>query len=205
VAILKKTADQRLGSPPTKENESLVSCSANRDRRDFFARLAAVAIGAIITLFPFVAGLLVFADPLRRRGTVRGFLKVTTLDGVSDDGIPRAFPVVAGRSDAWTYWPSQPIGAVFLRRIKGQAKPNAWQAICPHAGCMIDYLTENGIFRCPCHNSAFRLDGAIIAPSPSPRRMDELTCEVRENHGVKEIWVNYESFQSGIAEKVPKG
>ena len=41
-------------------------------------------------------------------------------------------------------------------------------ATCPHAGCAIGYSSEGNKFRCPCHNSAFEIDGCTIEPSPSP-------------------------------------
>ncbi len=167
-------------------------------------KTASIAIGSLLALVPLAAGLLVFFDPLRRGRASIGFIKVTTLDSVPDDGVPRAFPVVATRSDAWTFFPSEPIGAVFLRRQKGQATPEALQTTCPHAGCMLDFLAADKIFQCPCHNSAFQIDGEIIQPSPAPRPMDTLECKVVDDHGVKNVLVRYESFLTGIAEKIAK-
>jgi menaquinol-cytochrome c reductase iron-sulfur subunit len=173
-------------------------------RRTFFARAAAIVIGAVIMIFPFAAGLFFFADPLRRRGAARGFIKVATLDSVPDDGAPHVFTVVANRTDAWTYFPSEPIGAVFMRREKGGAKLDVLQTTCPHAGCMLDYSSAGNDFKCPCHNSAFHLDGAL-AYGPSPRPMDSLAYEIRDNRGVKEVWVKFETFYTGVAEKIAKG
>ncbi len=178
-----------------------VTATAECDhRRAFFTRAAAIVIGAVIT---FAAGLFFFADPLRRGGAARGFIKVASLDSVPDDGVPRVFTVVANRTDAWSYFPSEPIGAVFLRRAKGDAKLEVLQTTCPHAGCMLDYSAAGADFKCPCHNSAFQLDGAL-AYGPSPRPMDSLTYEIRDNRGVKEVWVKFENFYPGIAEKVAK-
>ncbi len=175
------------------------------ERRGFFPKFAAIVIGGLVTLFPLAAGLMVFVDPLvRRQGKARGMLKVTALDSVPDDGVPRAFPIVTDRTDAWTYYPSQPIGAVFLRREKGQKTPVAFQTTCPHAGCRIDYLASDRCFKCPCHNSAFDLSGAIRQPSPSPRPMDQLKCEVRSASGVAEVWVDYQDFYTGVSKQEVK-
>ncbi|HEV3416299.1 MAG TPA: Rieske (2Fe-2S) protein [Pirellulales bacterium] len=177
--------------------------SSREDRRGFFTRAAAIAIGALISLFPLAAGLFVFADPLRRGGAGPGFIKITTLDSVPDDGVPRAFPVVASRTDAWTYFPSEPIGAVFVRRKQDNAKLEVFQTTCPHAGCMLDYSASGTDFKCPCHNSAFQLDGQLDY-GPSPRPMDSLAYQIRDNHGLKEVWVKFETFHTGIAEKIAK-
>lgn len=174
------------------------------DRRGFFRRIATVCIGGLITIFPLAAGLWVFADPLRRRGAAGGFVKVANLDAVPDDGVPRRYTVSKTRIDAWNASPNEPVGAVYLRRTKGAAVPEALQTTCPHAGCMVDYRPESAVFKCPCHNSAFHLDGSIIEPSPAPRPMDTLRCEVRTRAGTKEVWVEFENFYTGIGEKIAK-
>ncbi len=173
-------------------------------RRNFFVRFAAIAISGLVGLFPFAAGLFVFADPLRRNAGKRNLIRITTLDETPDDGVPRHFPVLAGRIDAWNYFPEEPVGAVFLVRPKGAAVPTAFHSTCPHAGCMVDFLGDQKLFKCPCHNSSFQLDGSIIEPSPSPRAMDTLACEVHTRQGVKEVWVQFENFRTGIAAKVAK-
>ncbi len=191
-----KTLTTPPGKTPASDDPS--------ERRGFFGKFAAVVIGGLVMLFPFAAGLLVFADPLRRKAEGKRYLKVTALDSVPDDGVPRAFPVTSSRTDAWTYYPSQPIGAVYLRRQKGKILPVALQTTCPHAGCRVDFLPSDGLFRCPCHNSAFDLNGEIRQPSPSPRPMDQLACEIRSNQGVSEVWVEFQDFYTGVADKVAK-
>ena len=171
------------------------------DRRGFLVRMMAVVIGGLVTIFPFAAGLLVFADPWRRAASGARLVKVATLDDVPDDGVPRRFSVSENQVDAWNYYPNQPVGAIYLRRIKGQAMPEALQATCPHAGCMVDYASSAHVFKCPCHNSSFQLDGQIIQPSPAPRPMDTLVCKVIDRAGVKEVWVEFQNFYTGSADK----
>ena len=173
-------------------------------RRGFLVRLMAVVIGGLITVFPFAAGLLVFTDPWRRQASGARRVKVAALDDVPDDGIPRQFSVTENQVDAWNFFPNQPVGAVYLRRAKGQATPEALQATCPHAGCMVDFLKSDHVFKCPCHNSSFQPDGQIIQPSPAPRPMDTLVCKVLDRDGVKEVWVEFQNFYTGSAEKIAK-
>src|SRR5262245_31549747 len=85
-------------------------------RRDFFKKVWAGIIGAFLGMLPVGAGLTVFFDPLRRKASTSGPIRVTTLEALPDDGVPRAFPVVATRVDAWNKFTQQPIGAVYLRR-----------------------------------------------------------------------------------------
>jgi nitrite reductase/ring-hydroxylating ferredoxin subunit len=168
-------------------------------RRGFMIQVGAWIVGGIVSLVPLASGLAVFLDPMRRRGTGDKLFRVTTLDAFPDDGIPRQFPIIAEHVDAWNR-SLEPVGAVYLRRNKGEATPECLTATCPHAGCFVNYDLQANTFKCPCHNSTFGVDGQIIPPSPSPRAMDMLECEVKD----QEILVKFQNFYTGKTEKVVK-
>src|SRR5437764_13465511 len=84
-------------------------------RRNFFKSFLATAIGAVLGLVPFAAGLQVFLDPLRRKAASSSAIRITALEALPDDGIPRKFPVLADRVDAWNKFIQIPIGAVYPR------------------------------------------------------------------------------------------
>jgi Rieske Fe-S protein len=181
--------------------QNVVNPPCCSDRRGFFKKLAANVLGTIITIVPFAAGLAVWLDPARRKAAVGGQLvRVATLNALPDDGVPRKFAVIASRVDAWNKSPETAIGAVYLRREKA-AKPRAFNVVCPHAGCFVEYVADRDCYLCPCHNSTFALNGTINDPgSPSPRGLDELEVEVR---GEAEIWVKFQNFRAGVVEKTP--
>jgi len=170
----------------------------SQDRRGFLAKAVALAAGGLATLLPAGAGLWVLLDPLRRKSAAAAFLPVSELGAIPDDGVPRQFPVITDRVDAWTGFAAEPVGAVYLRREKGSDVVQALSATCPHAGCFVEMESTRHCFRCPCHNSSFTLDGGIVEPSPSPRPMDELECRV-VGGGVVEV--KWENFYTGIADK----
>lgn len=176
--------------------------AAPAGRRSFFAKALAVVIGGIVAVFPFTAGLAVFFDPLRKKTSDSKEIMVTSLDAVPADGTPRQFPVIADRYDAWNYFPKQPIGAVFLRRV-GTEKVEALNVICPHAGCFVGFNEQRKEYLCPCHTSAFAIGGEFLS-GPSPRGLDTLTCEVREKDGRQDVWVTFQDFYCGIADKKAK-
>lgn len=176
------------------------SHNATQARRGFFTRLLALATGGLIMLVPGAAGLVAFLDPLFRRGGRAREVPVASLAAVPDDGVPRQFPVIADRQDAWNHFPAQPIGAVFLRRLPGTEQVQALNATCPHAGCMVAYQPAAESFRCPCHTSRFKPDGSRILPCVSPRDLDSLETEVRD--GV--VWVKYQDFYTGKAQKIAR-
>jgi len=170
------------------------------ERRDFFKQTAALVIGGIAGIFPALAGLTVVFDPLRRKSGASSFTRVASLVSLPSDGVPRKFQVIADRSDAWNKFPQVPIGSVYLRRT-GEDKVEAFNVVCPHAGCFVDYNTKLGSYLCPCHNSTFAIDGRIKdTKSPSARGLDSLEVELRQG---TEVWVKFQNFQAGSAEKKP--
>ena len=180
-------------------------------RRSFFYHLITGAIGLVVGLVPLAAGLAVYFDPLRRnKNQAGGMLPVATLDKLPDaskgDVLIGRFPVIADRVDAWSRYPKEPIGGVYLVMPKGAKEPIALHATCPHLGCAVDLqqTPERTIFKCPCHTSEFELDGERIMPCVSPRNMDSLKCEVRPSDGRLEVLVQFENFQPGIEAKKVK-
>src|SRR5262249_28075231 len=147
-------------------------------RRAFLKKTFAAVIGIFVGLIPGASGLTVFFDPLRRKSTTSGAVRVTTLDALPIDGVPRIFRVITDRVDASTQSPHVPVGAVYLRRT-GEKRVEALNVVCPHAGGFIDYVSGSNCFICPLHNSTFAIDGKIRdRRSPAPRGMDTLEVEI---------------------------
>ena len=170
-------------------------------RRGFLAKVLALACGGIATLTPLAAGLWAFVHPLGRRSAAARFVPVADLAAIPADGVPRRFPVVTDRMDAWTGYAAEPVGAVWLRREAGSDVVQALSATCPHAGCSVEMAAGGACFRCPCHNSEFTFGGGIVHPSPSPRAMDALDCRVEKDGSVVVQW---QMFLTGVADKVAK-
>ena len=83
-------------------------------------------------------GIVSALNPLRQKGQGGDFFRVASLDVLPEDGTPRKFPIIADRRDAWTLFPNEPIGSVWLRRV-GPKAVKALCVVCPHAGCFIGY------------------------------------------------------------------
>ena len=153
----------------------------------------------IVGVVPVVTGLLVALNPLRRKSSDAAMVRVTNLASLPADGTPRKFPVVADFTDKWSGY-SRDLGAIYLRRTE-EGSITAFQVVCPHLGCFVNYVGAEDHFHCPCHNSSFELTGAIKSEgSPSPRGLDTLDVETREDGSV---WVRFQNFQTGISDKLP--
>jgi menaquinol-cytochrome c reductase iron-sulfur subunit len=172
----------------------------NPGRRDFVKRVWAGIIGGVITLVPALTGLRFLLDPLHRKTGAGTAVRVASLEALPEDGIPRRFQVIADKTDAWNKFTGIPVGAVYLRRLKG-GQLQAFNASCPHAGCSVSFEAKGNVYSCPCHKSTFDVAGAILdRSSPASRGLDSLDVELR---GGKEIWVKFQNFQAGRPEKVP--
>ena len=185
------------------EDHSNQGSVSDPPRRNFLTEFWAILIGGIVGVFPFLAGLAVLLDPLRRnKANADGpeMIRIAPVDAVPADGVPRQFPVVKDRQDAWTYSPDQRVGAVFLRRKEDSEAVDAFNVVCPHAGCFIEFKDGGDAFQCPCHTSAFTMDGQKIDPTPSPRDMDRLETKIEDGW----IHVAFANYIPGKHEQIEK-
>jgi Rieske Fe-S protein len=167
-------------------------------RRGFLGKATAIACGAVAIATPVVAGVVTFLNPLRQKSQGGEFMRLASLATIPEDGTPLKVPVIADRTDAWSRFPAEAIGAVFLRR-NGDGV-TALQVICPPAGCSLNYDPVGRRYFCPCHAASFDLTGKRAdATSPSPRSMDSLEVEIRNKN---EVLVKFQTFGVGTAKKV---
>ena len=171
--------------------------AAATPRREFLKSAACVALGGCALGAPIGAVVVVLAHPLKMKG-VPTPVKLTALGSLPLNGPPRFFQVVTERRDAWTKFPANAIGSVFLQRT-GEEEVVAFNASCPHLGCSVEFRPKRDAFYCPCHDSEFEKGGRVRGKSPSRRGLDTLRVEIREGD---EVWVYFENFKTGIAEKV---
>ena len=183
---------------PTQSEENVATEDNQGERRGFIKFLCFV-IGGIVSAVPFGAGIWAYINPLTREKGVDGdgFLKITSLDAIPDDGTPAKFSVIADKEDAWNKFKNISVGAIYLRKEAGKVK--ALHTVCPHLGCFIDYRATKSDFFCPCHNSNFKLDGSIVS-GVSPRPMDPLEIEIRNK---VEVWVKFQNYQPGHDHPIP--
>ena len=170
-------------------------------RRGFLG-FVTIAVGTLMGVVLAVPGLAYLASPLRRRGREGGFVTLTRLSQLAV-GAPRSFTILEDRQDAWVKYPQEPVGSVWLIR-QPAGSPEAVLALsaeCPHLGCAVNLDASGKGFLCPCHTSAFNLEGHPRNQVP-PRPMDRL--EVRLSPGSDpEVRVKFQRFRTQAKEKVP--
>jgi menaquinol-cytochrome c reductase iron-sulfur subunit len=174
------------------------------NRRDFHGSLT-MLLGGLMTLILAVPGVAYLLDPVLKKkktgnGGDEGYTPLVRLSGLTE-GRPQSFPVEAARTDAWVKYPKEPVGSVWLIRQPAGAKERvvAFTAECPHLGCGVEFNGHD--FACPCHTSAFKLDGTPLNQVP-PRGMDRLEVKL---DGGDDPWVRvrFQRFRSQTEEKIP--
>ena len=73
-------------------------------------------------------------------------------------------------------------GAILSGVVVTQASPGSFAGfsnICTHAGCTVNSVS-GGQIHCPCHGSAFNLDGSV-ANGPATRPLDPVAVAVDGN------------------------
>ena len=195
------------------------------NRRSFLG-FAVFGVGAIFSAILGFPVLCYVIDPRHRKGP-KSAMKL--VDGVKLDELavnkPAQGVVRDTRTDAWTLYPNDVIGRVWVVRIAAAAPPLATPAeiqafnkndhakkafmqvfttICPHLGCSVNENPAGG-FLCPCHAAAFGTDGKQQGEgNPALRGMDDLEWEIDEedSNRIKVTYVNYKTLE---ATRIPLG
>ena len=183
-------------------------------RRNAVVDLLTATLSFLLVAVPSTIGGLFFLDPLlRRRSSAKqsgtgagevsrkddeGFIRLeVTSNVIPADGTPFAVTVRDDSDDAWNRFVDVPVGSIWLRR-NPHGTVLAFNSVCPHLGCSVNFRRSENDFFCPCHTSAFALDGRKTNEVP-PRDMDTLQVAIRsdgrDDPGGSEIWVKFQNFR----------
>jgi menaquinol-cytochrome c reductase iron-sulfur subunit len=135
-----------------------------------------------------------------------GYSRICPLDALPADGIPHQFVVTADIADAWSKTRGQRVGMVFLQRkdVDGKPQITAFTAACPHLGCAVEFDGSEDQYECPCHVSGFAKDGRKLF-GPSLRGLDALDVKLVDKNGTQEVWLAFQQFRAGVAERIAVG
>jgi len=198
-------------------DNSQASQTSSDDRRHFVYSVASVVIGSFLGLFPLIASLVAFINPLTARRRIplqaqeesgtgqEGYTRICSLAALTTGAPPQMVQVVGDKLDAWNFIPQQDIGTVYVHRT-GEKTVTVFNATCPHLGCTVS--CDGQVFDCPCHNSSFNLDGAKRKSesgreNPSPRDLDKLSVDPSKLAD-GEVWIKFQNFYTGRVEPKPK-
>jgi menaquinol-cytochrome c reductase iron-sulfur subunit len=154
------------------------------------------AIGAVVAV-PLVRYVLF---PMGRDVVASGKEPIDVFDagGLKPGAPPIRVQINAARMrDAWNVADEVPLGAAWVRKTES-GEVQALSAVCPHLGCAVDFDSEAKVFKCPCHKSAFALNGEKMS-GPSKRDLDPLPVQVDDGR----VKITFIRYRSDIAEREP--
>ncbi|HVB05169.1 MAG TPA: Rieske (2Fe-2S) protein [Acidimicrobiales bacterium] len=75
--------------------------------------------------------------------------------------------------------PAQGVPALVVQVKQGTF--HAFSAVCPHAGCQVQFDQQNDIFVCPCHGSTFNGSTGAVESGPAQAGLSPITVNAGSN------------------------
>ncbi|MBI1312642.1 Rieske 2Fe-2S domain-containing protein [bacterium] len=127
-------------------------------------------------------------------------------------GEPVEAAITGRRRDAWSIYPEETVGRVWLVRREADesagsgARVDCYSSVCPHLRCNVSLDPSKQSFICPCHRGRFGLEGERLQTdgqrNPANRGLDALPCQIVEVNGEPWVEVTWQEFEPGISAKV---
>jgi len=157
--------------PGVVETEREAALDCRIDRATFLRHAGVAAIGAAtaITLGGIVG---VSAIGPTDPGADRQWIPLANLSDLPPGQITTVMLNYEARSGIYTRDVSTP---VMVSRIGDEII--AYNAACPHLGCIVRWDGPSDQFRCACHGGAFDRHGEVTA-GPPPRPLDQYTTKI---------------------------
>ena len=163
-----------------------------RERRSFLGYML-VAFSGVVSAALAVPLVRFAAFPLRSHAGESTWSDIGKIDDFNALAEPVARSIDIKTIDGWQSSVAQN-GVYVVPGSNGNLK--VLSSVCPHLGCSVRWLADDGKFVCPCHGGTFTRTGARVS-GPPLRSMDELESKV-ENGVLK---VRFQYFRQLIAKK----
>jgi thiosulfate dehydrogenase [quinone] large subunit len=75
--------------------------------------------------------------------------------------------------------PAQQIPALVVQIKSGDFR--AFSAVCPHAGCTVQFDGTSDVFACPCHGSVFSATTGAVLQGPAPTGLSPIAVALGPN------------------------
>ncbi len=187
-----------------RSTSSARSAEGEMDRRTFAAKGAVATVAALVALVGgglavgigrLVGGSSSKPGPmaLGTTGTSAAKTAPPTTPPASGAPEPETTPAVPATTAAPSRPPGQAIGAATQVPVGGAGsftdpatgEPSlvvqpragtfvAFDAVCPHAGCIVQYDNADKVFVCPCHGSIFNGDTGAVEQGPAPTGLQRI-------------------------------
>ena len=167
---------EELSLPHNASAEPAVELSPTR--RSFYIKFIYGAMSAIGAALAVPAAIYLLFPPKARKETE--WVEAADLSRIPT-GTPTEVSFQHEKVDGWKVT-SEKATAWVVKTAENQV--TAFSPQCTHLGCAYHWDDQSHTFLCPCHTSAFSIDGKVLG-GPAPRPLDRYS--VRIENGKLEI------------------
>ena len=143
-------------------------------RRNFLA-IATAAIGGLIGLVMAIPAVAYVIGPALQRRTGENWVRLGPTSKV-ELGTPTLFKAVVETQTGWIATEDEL--SVYVLTEDGRDYI-ALSNICTHLGCRVRWITDQGLYFCPCHNASFNKIG-LVETGPPPEPLDRYETKVED-------------------------
>jgi menaquinol-cytochrome c reductase iron-sulfur subunit len=144
---------------------------AGGPRRSFFPLLINVLGAAMASVVAFPAAAYLLLKP--KSGESEDLVEIADVAQLRP-GEPEEVVYFRTRVDGWKRVREKATAWVVK---KDEESVTAFAPQCTHLGCAFHWESDHQSFVCPCHSSAFGLDGEVLA-GPAPRPLDRYASRI---------------------------
>ncbi len=141
-------------------------------RRRFYLS-ALYGLGALIGAALAVPSLLYLLIPPAARSKRSSWVDAGSLKQLTP-GTPQQLTFRQTSSDGWKV--TSVMNSAWVVKVSDK-EVWAYSPWCTHLGCAYHWDSRKDVFACPCHGSAFALDGKVLA-GPAPRPLDRYAVKI---------------------------
>ena len=145
------------------------------NRRSFLS-IAVASIAGILTVGITIPSIIYVIGPALQRKQEEEWISLGPVSKV-EVGVPALYKVKITQQSGWIT--SEEEISVYVVTQDGR-EYIALSNICTHLGCRVRWITDQGVFFCPCHNGVFDTVGTVVS-GPPPRPLDQYDLKIEDD------------------------
>jgi len=145
--------------------------------RNNFVKGVVALLGSVIGLVVGLPAIGFIVSPALKRQETEGWVSAGPLEQYPI-GIPMLFTFTRSTINGWEKTVNS-YGVFVTRYSEDESDVRAFSNVCTHLSCRVNWKEDEDLYRCPCHDAAFNINGGIVF-GPQPRPLDEYETKVEE-------------------------
>ena len=157
---------------PTDLNTRVEAGTDGIERRTILTGAIYALSSLIVTAIGSSAGAYLLCNPARQENR-NDWTDAGDVPNLHPD-TPEQITFERSRIDGWKTRKEKDSAWVVLN---DEGSLTVFSPLCTHLGCAYQWSAHDRRFSCPCHGSAFTLDGAVLS-GPAPRPLDRFATKL---------------------------